>query len=313
VGHIAIGCALGTVGSAIVSSSLQMVAVMGPKHIVSAKFGLQVGGILPIAAFTFTNFQPTSDRSQLQTALTPIICICVLVASILTYFHYSSDLFTKAYERLAYDLDTLEADLSEAGDRLLDDDGNSMQRQLTDSQPLDPEIAKHGVPTWVAYWQMSHGLLMCIAMYLASLAGYFGDPRMAQTLSLLKLGMDLVGRVLAAAIPYVPGFVRGPWHKVMGTNVLLGVGLGSVCLAKLVGVAVLPMLFTISWCSVFVISIFASSHTDVTSGSYAAVRDRKAIARTNQFVLVAGLLLGLIMSKATTAFLEKTVPIAAAT
>merc|ERR1719271_1591898 len=58
---LCIGCSLGIVCAAIVSSSLQMVAAIGPTHIVNTKLGFQIGGCLPILVFFIAGFEPHSS------------------------------------------------------------------------------------------------------------------------------------------------------------------------------------------------------------------------------------------------------------
>lgn len=308
---LVIGLGLGSICGALASSSMQMVAALESRDIIFAKLGLQFGGLLPIVAFSCAGFRPTASRSEFQTVVASSVVICVLVAGILGYLHHAMGIFDKAYERLAYDLED-DVDAAEnkcllGGDRsgCSASSSGSMGRQQTPTLPLSSQPARQceGVSSWIAQWQVCHALLMGMAMYVTALAGYFGDPTMAQHLSLLKLGMDLVGRILSVGIPYIPCFAHGPWHKVMATITLVGLCLGGVCTARLLGKAIGDVAFLVSWCGVFVLSIFVGSLLDVTSGCYSEVRDRKAVARTNQLALVSGLVLGLISCEATSSFL----------
>merc|ERR1719440_244961 len=75
---LCIGCSLGFVCAAIVSSSLQMVAAIGPTHIVNTKLGLQIGGCLPILVFFIADFKPHSSRADFQRVVASAVFICVL-------------------------------------------------------------------------------------------------------------------------------------------------------------------------------------------------------------------------------------------
>lgn len=295
------GCLIGFLSSSIISSSMQLVAAIGPTYVIYVRLGLTLGGALPTLVFSCMSFHPSSSRSEFQRALIPTVSIPMLAACILHYLHRRVNLFNKAYERLAYGLVTIisepaETDSLAAADHLLG--GDTMARQYTETDPLDPKDAEDGLPFWVKYWQLSSGFMMGIAMCLASKAGFFGTPRLAQTLCLLKLCMDFFGAVLASAVPYVPGFKDGPWHKLKIANFLIVLGLSFVCFAQLF-TSVPQMLFMICWCIVFAICIFTNCLQDVTSGSYIKVCERKSVARTNQMINVSATLLGLLVSRAT--------------
>jgi hypothetical protein len=298
---LSVGAVLGFISNAIVSSSLQMVASIDPEHIISAKMGLQVGGLVPIGVFTWHGFEPSSSDAAFRMVLMWEVGICLVAACILAYWQRTTDIFSKAYKRLAYDLsDYGETDSLNAGE--------SLERQTSLTRALDPEAAKDGIPFWVIYWQACIFLLMAASSYLASLAGFFGSTDTAQMLSLLKLGMDLCGRFLALAIPSLPGFTEGPFHRVMAGCFVFEVGLVGLCLLKLFKSAAPEGVFLTSWCLAFALAVWSGSLLDVTSGAYVEVRDRKAVARTNQQVVTGGQVAGLLISQATSSLLASEIP-----
>lgn len=302
-GILVIGCLLGFTSGAVMSSSLQMVASMTPSYIVVARLGLHGGGLVPIFVFLWIGFESTASRSDFQLVLSSAVVLCVLSACILGYLHITTELFSEAYKRLAYDL---RAEPSETDP--LGEDG--FERQVTATQPLrSPSEATVGDVSWIKYWQASLGLLSGIGFYLASLVGFFGDSSTAQNLSLLRLCMDLLGRVASLPVPCMQLFKEGPWHKVMTTCLLLFLGLSGVCCAKLFGLKVSQMLFMSAWCGAFAVVTFTSSLVDVTSGSYTEVRNRKALARTNQMIYVTCVLTGLLVAQLTGMFLQHRSPI----
>lgn len=299
-----------------------MTSAISPQYMTTAKMGLQIGGILPILVFTGIGFSPSSPIVHFQHTLLFVVVICMLSTGVLSYFHFTTGLFTKAYDRLAYDLPSSRANLQtvsetsslvelygetkETSATYLSED-LSWDRQLTATEPLDPASAQNekGVPFWVFYWQCCHALVMFLAAYMSSLAGFFGDSALTQELSLLKLGMDLVGRTLATGIPQLPCFADGPWHKTLITNIVVEVMLCSVCFARLLGAPVSAGVFKLSWCGIFIISIFTNSLIDVTASAYSQVRERKQIARTNQMVLCSGVIAGLLISEAASGHMER--------
>lgn len=321
---LGLGFLLGSICSSIISSCLQMTSAISPQYMTTAKMGLQIGGILPIVVFTGIGFNPSSPVVHFQHALLCVVVICLLSTGVLSYFHFTTGLFAKAYDRLAYDLPSsrddsklqtvsetsslveLHGETGETSATYLSE-GPSWDRQQTATEPLDPASAQNekGVPPWVFYWQCSHALVMFLAAYTSSLAGFFGDSALTQELSLLKLGMDLVGRTFATGIPQLPCFADGPWHKTLITNIVVEIMLCSVCFGRLLGAPVSAGVFKLSWCGIFVISIFTNSLIDVTASAYSQVRERKQIARTNQMVLCSGVIAGLLISEATSGHMQR--------
>jgi hypothetical protein len=64
-----IGSVIGLIANAITSSSLQLVAAIGPEHIINAKMGLQVGGLMPICIFQWSDFKPWASDAEFRTIL----------------------------------------------------------------------------------------------------------------------------------------------------------------------------------------------------------------------------------------------------
>lgn len=289
---LALGFCIGLVFWTILSSSLQLVSATDPTHIVFVKLGMQLGGFLPTVVLICTGFNPSSSKQEFQYVLSSVVILTVLASCILAYFHKTSDIFTKAYERLSY-----EPSPPGGAEALLDSEETDpllRERQVTPTTALDPEAAKHGVPSWIKYWQGCNGLVMGMSFCLLSLCGYFGDAQLTQNLALMRLLMEFVGRIISCVIPWVPGFSHGPCHRVMAASIVLIVGLCGVCFAKLFGVPVAQEVFLMSWCFVFAMYVFVSALLDVTAGCYVNVCDRKPVARMNQMILVSCMLVGLI-------------------
>jgi hypothetical protein len=286
-----VGAMIGFISNGIVSSALQMVASIDPTQIVYAKMGLQVGGFVPVLVFLVHRFEPSSSDAAFRAVLLWEVGICSIAAGTLAYWNMTTDIFSQAYKRLAYDLE----DYDETG-RL--NAVESLARRTTSTFALDPEASKDGIPFWITFWQATIFLMMAGSSYLASLAGYFGSTNMAQTLSLLKLGMELCGRILAFPIPSLPGFTDGPFHKVVAACSVAQLGLICLTFLQLFRTFVPTWVSMTSWCLVFVLGIWTNSLFDVTSGSYVQIRDRKSVARMNQQVIVCGLVVGLLISEA---------------
>lgn len=291
-----IGFLLGMLGNAIVSSSLQMSAAMAPDKILTAKIGIQVGGLVTVVVTYATQFTPDSSLTLFRAQLFTVQILCVMSACILGAFHVNSNIFTKAYKRLAYDLNPSLGSISES-DELLSD--GSMMKQETEDQGLNPDADTEGVPAWVSLWQACSFVLMAISMYILSLSGFFQNAGMAQTLALIKLAMEFVGRIAGIAAPCFPSFEHGPFHKLMLASFVVAVSCGAIVLTEVFVGWRSRFLFYLSWATVFAIGIFATSLADVTTAAYAPAKDRKQIARTNQMVIVSGQLLGLILSTVT--------------
>mmetsp|Transcript_123178 Transcript_123178/g.230273 ORF Transcript_123178/g.230273 Transcript_123178/m.230273 type:complete len:447 (-) Transcript_123178:118-1458(-) len=300
-----IGLLIGLLGSAVVSSSLQMSAAMNPGSILSAKIGMQCGGLVIVILMSATGFSPEAHIDLLREELATVVGLCIGAALILTIFHVKTDIFTKAYKRLSYGLapspDVL-APVSET-DELLSE--GAWTRDYTETKGLDPE-ALEGVPPWVGIWQACVFLEMTISMYLLSLAGFFENSALAQKLVQCKLAMELLGRLGGMAVPLFPSFEDGPAHKTMAASLICIILCGTVVLIEMFSDACPKVLFLFCWCAVFAVGIFANSLADVTSATYVRVQDRKDVARTNQMVIVSGYLFGLILSEVTCDIMEST-------
>jgi len=306
---LTIGVLLGFVSFSIFSSSLQVVAAAEPTYIILTKIGMHCGGVLTIIVLTCSGFNPSSSKEEFQWVVSLVVVVTVLAACTLAYFNLTSDVFTKAYERLermdsSYDLTTTGEGTGEDEPLVAD----PFVRQITLTIGLHPEASMRGVPSWVRHWQAFSCLLTGSGYCLFCLAGYFGDSDLAQMLALLKMLMEFVGRILSCFVPFAACFADGPWHKVMAANVITGLCLFGVCLAKLFGTALGDGPFLMSWCCVHGISRFNQSLGDVTTGSYVNVRDRKSVARTNQLVSVSSALVGLLAGKAISKIHENIFP-----
>lgn len=244
-----IGCLLGFCVWTIMSSSLQMIAATEPTHIIYAHLGLQMGGLLPIIIFPLSGFNPSSSFQEFQWNVSTVVFVSVLAACLLGHFDRTSQIFAKAYERLSYDQ-------TPRGKNVGEEQGLLAENSELGAS-LDPEAAKHGVPSWVPYWQVCGGLSMAINCALVSLAGYFGDASMAQSLALLKMLMEFIGRLGVWAVPFLDAFTKGPWHNIMAGGMIAVVCLFALCLTHLSGVHLGHELFLVFWCSLFALSVFS--------------------------------------------------------
>lgn len=283
-----IGVLLGFFQGVVVSSSSQMVAAMKPGFTIYARLGMHVSSLLTTFILVCSGFHPAASHSKFQMVLLPTVCMCALVAIVLSYMHFKTEVFDKAYSRLAYDLNTGDS-LDEAG----------MVRQVTETSALKSDDGQLGVPSWVQYWLIGNGLCNGLEFFIASLVGFYGDASTAQTLTLLRLCLNLVGRLGALPVPYMPCFEEGPWHKVMATTIIFVLGASVVCMSKAFGSLLPERLFTVAWCIVPIFRTFASSLVDVTTASYTQVRNRKAVARSSEMIGFSSVLIGLGVGQAT--------------
>jgi len=295
---LTVGGILGFTCFAVISSSLQMVAATDPRYIINTKLGLQTGGAIPLLVFWCAGFHPSSSLQEFRTVVSTVIYICIMSFCILGYFHSNSNLFKKAYKRLAYDL------MPDESHKTLDE---TTKRLLADKN--DPESAAEeselGIPSWVAKWQTCNGLVMGLAFCLVSLAGYFGDTELAQLLTSMKLMMEFAARIASSAIPQLPGFDTGPWHGTLSLMVVATIGAACVCFLRLLQVLPLGLGPLVAiWCFISFLSVSIASLVDVTTGLYVGVSHRKVVARNSQFGLVSGVLSGLMAGKAISMFME---------
>lgn len=316
---VLIGLAIGTVTGAIVSSSLQLTTAINPARLVNAKLGMQGGGAALSALFLAVNISPSSSSSSLRTVIFVVGAVAVFVAVVLSFLHFYTNTFDKAYERLGYDsrlnsrqnsphtsMDSSRqaSPLYDEASSLLGNDqlGPDMERQLTPTKSFkksdDPD---EPIPHWIWYWITLNGLMNAVAYFMASLSGFYGSAAFAQTLTILKLICDFSGRFVALSIPHLPAFNEGPFHKVMITIFVVVMSCFGVSLARLLTGDVGPNsvfggVFMFCWCMLFFLTMIGSSLLDVTSGFYVEVQERKKVARTNQLVVVLSILLGLILA-----------------
>jgi hypothetical protein len=290
---LAFGVWIGIISAVILSSSFQMVAAMEPDLLIYARLGQHLSGLLVPFVFIVSGFNATSSRSQFQVILLAPICFCALTAFILTLLAATTKVFSKAFERLAYDLTSTIAEQNYL------DGEHGFDRQVTETSPLCSSEAKLGVPPWVYLWMVGNSLSMGLELYITSLVGFFGSCDMAQKLTLIRMSMHLVGRTLAIAVPYAPAFTKGPWHTLMAANVLIVMTSSTLCLSRAFGHFLPKVLFLISFSTLPSIRSFTSSLVDVTVASYTEVRDRKSLARLNEMGCFSCVLIGLLLGQVT--------------
>mmetsp|Transcript_101355 Transcript_101355/g.194328 ORF Transcript_101355/g.194328 Transcript_101355/m.194328 type:complete len:431 (-) Transcript_101355:41-1333(-) len=294
-----IGVALGTVAAAVLSSSFQMVTAMNPKLIIYAQVGEQIGGAIPILVFAVVGFDASSSLLKFKLALSALPLVCLFSAVNLSYIHFKTDVFEKAYQRLAYkdDPDNIGEYTSES---LYTSEGLpsvTMSRSFSEAG-YDPESARTGIPAWVWWWCTCTGIMTVIACFTLSLIPFYEDPSMAQQLALWKLGMDFVGRIAAIPLSSMTCFQSGPLH-----GVLLALAFSQCCLtafplAKLAKVTSGNTLFLITWCLFNCIHRFRCSFSAVTMFSYIHSTNRKLVAKTNLIVTIGSCLIGILIALA---------------
>lgn len=292
-----VGALLGAMASVIISSSFQMVAALDPHLVVYAQLGQQVGGALPVVVFSALKFDSDATLHEFRMVLTPVVIVCFLVATLLSYIHFNTDLFEKAYSRLSYDTD----------DDPVGEDGRA-RILSTVSGPLDPEAARDGVPSWVWRWIASVGVMTGVGSCVFSLVSFCGCPFLTTLLALWKLAMDFVGRILAMPLDSVISSRSGPMHFAFIACTVTHTLLGVVILAMFIKLKTRQefeeffKLFILMWSIFNMLYNFASSVADVTTGLHVRVQDRKSVARTNLMVVTTSGLTGVVVAFAVVAF-----------
>lgn len=278
------GACIGTVAGAAISSGKQLFAAMDPRLTTYATIGQQVANVQPILVFFLLGFQPSSSMLKFRLAVTYLAIVCMLTYIILSFLHFRSDVFKKAYQRLSYDVDSDEG-LFEHLDA---------SRQFTETEPLLPEHTKYGVPPWVWIWCTMTGVLTAIKLCLVSLSACFGDAALAQTLILMHFAIEFLGLLAALQIPQISCFAEGPWHQVMAAISLTIFGLAALQISKLGGFTVSMPLFLLSWGILFALWSFVCCLIEVTTNAYVRVMDRKLVTRRNFIAKCVGCIVGLM-------------------
>lgn len=286
------GLVIGTIAGAINSSSMQLVTTLEPELSTYTRLGNQLGSVVPVVALFVLDFRPSASLHDFRLALATVPVLCTIAGIYLTYLHFGHDLFAKAFQRLAYDLDDAVPGLQDSG------------RQYSETTPLvsksvsgiSEEAVSPGVPTWIWYWISSVGVMTTSVTCLLSLSGYFGDESLAQKLCVTQLVVSVIGRLMALPIPSVPTFEDDPWHVIFVTGVFVYFLLAAIVAAHLANVDVHQAIFLLAWGVSFALYNFLSSLVDLTTALYARVERRKLVARRGHLAMVSGGLLGLAIS-----------------
>lgn len=285
---LVVGVLLGALNSVIVSSSFQMVSTLDPQLVVYAQLGQVVGGALPVAMFFFLNFDSDSPLREFRLVVAVVPIVCMLSAIFLSYIHFGTELFEKAYRRLSYDDDPVE----DGAQRIISTESSGL---------LDPESAQDGVPSWVWCWVAGLGLMTAVGTCAFSTVSFCGCPFLTTRFALWKLGMDFVGRILAMPVDSILSFEGGPKHSAFTAAAVIHVLLGVF----LLGFFQLKTLqdfhdnfhsMVFIWCVFHVIRNFTSSMVDVTTGLYVRVQDRKTVSRTSLMVVTTSALVGIVIA-----------------
>eukprot|EP00929_Paragymnodinium_shiwhaense_P038766 TRINITY_DN20449_c0_g1_i1.p1 TRINITY_DN20449_c0_g1~~TRINITY_DN20449_c0_g1_i1.p1 ORF type:complete len:445 (-),score=61.39 TRINITY_DN20449_c0_g1_i1:50-1384(-) len=275
------GFLMGITASAILSSSMQLISAMDPVLVAYATMGEQAGKLTPVIAYSMSSFHPDASLAMFRAISSPAVAVCFLSGCYLSYLHFSTNVFEKAYRRLSYDLST-----------------ETFNRQDTETRPLVESEAESGrIPRWVIMWSSTMGLMMGMASFLWATCSFVGSPKLAQTLSLWKLAMDVFGQACSIAAPSLPGFYDGPWHVSFTCSFLLCFACFAVHAAGLLLNWHIPEpMFLPSWCLFNFLCNFNTPWVRMTTGLYVPVADRKQVSRTCSLIAFSGGLSGALFA-----------------
>jgi len=130
------------------------------------------------------------------------------------------------------------------------------------------------------------------------MVGFFGDPRLAQTLLLTKLATDVVGAVIALPLSKLQCFAAGPWHKTLCMSALCRLGFGGLLLGHVVR---WPWVFSPSplivlWVVFYGFRAVENSHIAITIAFFTHASDQKRVQRTNQGATYLGCVVGILLA-----------------
>lgn len=279
---LAIGALIGTCVAVVTSSGNQLFAAVDPRMLVLSEMGKDLGGLLPIVFFSILQHsrQYISDNS-VRLALVAVLAVCVLTSLFYAGLHATGAL-KKGYQRLSYDLPK-----SDLGD--LDD---NVERQTTETSPLQSTPSDGSLPKWIVAWTTAKGVMTALMYIALSLASTFEGESDGQFLTTLALAMYGFGRLLTIPVRMLDVFEKGPMHLTLGISVVVRIVLFVVILHAIPTLYFRNAFFVCCWCAMAVLHQFAASLVDVTVGAYVEVKDRKLGATICSLSSYLGILLG---------------------
>jgi len=291
---LGVGFITGFFGQAALSSSMQMAATIHPRLPLYAGWGNLFGNALPVLAFAIASFGPAAGLEDFRRMVLIVPALCLISVAFLGYLHGSERaIFGEAYGKLA------QTSFREASAGDLTSLGGWTSEEINEAMPLQRQVSEEGAPPcWVWIWCTYNGVSVTMNVAVMALVGFFGDPRMAQTLLLTKLAIDVVGAALALPLSKLPCFAAGPWHKTLGLSALLRIGLGGLLLGHLVGwpwVFSPPPLIAL-WVGFYGFRAVENTHIAITVAFFVHASDRKKIQRANNGAQFLGCLVGIVFA-----------------
>lgn len=288
---LVIGVLIGFFSQAVLSSSLQVLSTMNPSLTSYASIGYLAGSATPVIIFFAYGFAPTSTLHTFQLAVYTVPAVCFLSCALLGFLHSSSSIFQNAYDRLG------ENSQEEVRRRSSSNFSTDAESKVDEIIPLIRQVSSEGeVPAWVWVWCAYNTFSVSLGMSLVSLAAFFGDTSLAQTLSLLKLFTDFTGCCVAIPIAQLECFQRGPWHKCL---VFCGIGraaLFGILVIHLYGHTLSQTILILVWIAFHGTQATCGPLMSVTISIFVHVSDRKRVQRANMGSFFAGLVIGLVFA-----------------
>eukprot|EP00747_Dinoflagellata_sp_TGD_P166372 gnl/TRDRNA2_/TRDRNA2_189066_c0_seq1.p1 gnl/TRDRNA2_/TRDRNA2_189066_c0~~gnl/TRDRNA2_/TRDRNA2_189066_c0_seq1.p1 ORF type:complete len:470 (-),score=53.17 gnl/TRDRNA2_/TRDRNA2_189066_c0_seq1:85-1317(-) len=291
------GFLIGLFSAVLTSSCTQMVSAMNPSKLIWLTIGNQLGAALPALVLTLAAFGPESAIGKFRSVLATPVVVCILAFVCLVYLHSVHRLFDKTYRRLSYDLPSTQRVLMEGGDF----DAGVFERQLTETEPLEPNPKDGSLPRWVWYWYFSRALDRSMSFCLLGLITVFGST-WAQHLILTRMVSECFGRLTSMFVTTSASFRVGPFHKAVLALTLLRIGLFSALLLHIIGTNghwrfhMADHVVVVVWVVLYVSTDFSGGLVDVTCGEYVKISNRKKVARLSLTCQFSGLCVGLLAS-----------------
>jgi len=291
---LGVGFIIGFFAQAAGSSSMQMAATIHPRLPLYAGWGNLCGNAMPVLVFFISGFGPAAGLEQFRRMLLVVPALCLMSVAFLGYLHGAErSIFNEAYNKLS------QTSFREASAGDLNALGWTSE-ELLEAMPLwQRQMSEQGEPpTWVWIWCAYNGVSVMMNVSLMALVGFVGDPRLAQTLLLTKLAVDVVGAVVALPLSKLQCFAAGPWHKTLCSAALLRLGFGSLLLSHIVRWPWVfsPIPLIVLWVVFYGIRAVENSHIAITIAFFIHASDRKRIQRTNQGAIYVGCIVGILLA-----------------
>eukprot|EP00927_Polykrikos_kofoidii_P065556 TRINITY_DN61296_c0_g1_i1.p1 TRINITY_DN61296_c0_g1~~TRINITY_DN61296_c0_g1_i1.p1 ORF type:complete len:420 (+),score=45.13 TRINITY_DN61296_c0_g1_i1:136-1395(+) len=264
-----VGALIGFCAQAITLSSMQMIAMLDTTLTPYANIGLHTGSVTPVIAFLLAGFTPHSRLSTFKTVVLTVPFLWVVSSAFLGYLYGTQRVFQGACKRL-----------------------DSAREEAA----LLLATRDDGLPRWIWLWVLTSGCGAGISVCMISMMAFFGDPQMAQTLSLIKLAMDLLGASCALPVPQLECFRRSPGHAVLAIGFSARMLLTVPLLAYLAGSHYSKGLLICLWMLFHLIHTLIMPLIAATLATFASESDRKMVQRMNTGSTYAGAVIGLLLA-----------------